>query len=118
MRALLASLMVLALALPASAAFEGPDEKSAADSVNTAARALRAPDDAPCVLEGRIMARLPKEEHYRFQDASGSIPVEIDDELFAGQKVTPDSKVRLRGEVDVNDHGDREIEVKALEILE
>ena len=90
MRTLLASLFVLMLAFPATAAFEGPDAGASADSVdcqscevNTVARALRAADDTPCILEGLILSRLPHKEHYRFQDSSGVIPVYIDDELFA-----------------------------------
>ena len=69
------------------------------------------------VLEGKITSRGPKHERYVFQDATGSITVDIDDKLFAGRTVTPQNTVRLHGEVDVEHYGYREIDVKVLEIV-
>lgn len=43
--------------------------------------------------------------------------VEIDDKLFAGRTVTPQTRVRLHGEIDLKRHGDREVDVDVLEIL-
>ncbi|MBQ2016909.1 MAG: NirD/YgiW/YdeI family stress tolerance protein, partial [Alphaproteobacteria bacterium] len=39
-------------------------------------------------------------EKYLFEDATGSITVEIDDDEWRGQTVTPADTVKLYGEVD------------------
>ena len=56
-------------------------------------------------------------ERYIFQDTTGKMTVEIDDKLFAGRTVTPQTRVRLHGEIDLKRHGDREVDVDVLEIL-
>lgn len=82
-RTLFASALVLALgATPASAAFTGPGGTS---TVNSAAQVADAPDDTPCMLEGHIVERVNGEhDKYTFKDATGSVVVEIDDDLFRG----------------------------------
>ena len=130
MRYLLAPLLALTLCTPAIAAFDGPTATAPANggfqgpsatstaNVSTVAQALKAPDDAYCVLEGNIIARAPRHhERYIFQDATGKMTVEIDDKIFAGRNVTPQDKVRLHGEIDLKRHGDRELDVDVLEIL-
>ena len=54
-------------------------------------------DDQLVVLEGYIVDQI-KHEDYIFKDATGQIEVEIDDEVFAGQRVDTKTKVRLEGE--------------------
>jgi uncharacterized protein (TIGR00156 family) len=130
MRYLLAPALTLALCVPAFAAFDGPTApgpaaggfqgpaSTAPASLSTVAQALQAPDDAYCVLEGNIIARAPRHhERYIFQDTTGKMTVEIDDKLFAGRTVTPQTRVRLHGEIDLKRHGDREVDVDVLEIL-
>ncbi len=56
-------------------------------------------DEVPVVVEGFIIKRLGDEE-YLFEDISDSIVVEIDDDDWRGQNITPTDKVRLRGDVD------------------
>ena len=73
--------------------------KDPATIVNTVAELKHMQDDSYVVLEGKIEKRLGKEE-YLFSDASGSITVEIDDDEWRGQTVTPTDTVKLYGEVD------------------
>ena len=95
--------------------FSGPGAQPAVDSV---AKALKAKDEAPVVLEGCIVSAGPEREEYVFQDATGKIVIEIDDELFHGRTVTPENVVRIWGEVDAKLARDSEVEVDRFEIIQ
>ena len=120
----LAVLLVLTLGLagamlPCSRAeasgFDGP---GVATTVTRAADVLGAQDDAPCVLEGHILEKLPRRKNrYRFEDQSGKVVVEIKNEVFGHLTVTPRDKVRLLGHVDWNRKRPTEVEVDGLSIL-
>ena len=57
-------------------------------------------DDQPARLRGRIVS-FEGDEHYTFEDATGRMIVEIDDEDFpAGQTVSAEQRVELIGEFD------------------
>lgn len=56
-------------------------------------------DDVPVVLKGKIVQRMG-DEKFLFEDSTGSITVEIDDEDWGGQTVSPTDIVILYGEVD------------------
>ncbi len=56
-------------------------------------------DDVPVIVQGHIIQRLG-DEKYLFEDATGSITVEIDDDEWRGQTITPSDTVRMSGEVD------------------
>ncbi len=56
-------------------------------------------DDVPVVMMGKIVKSMG-DEMYLFEDATGTIRVEIDDDDWRGQTVTPNDTVKLRGEVD------------------
>lgn len=126
MRLILASALALLLAAPAFAGsapaasaakqggFQGP---GSAPAVDTVAKALKARDDSRVALEGRIVSTGAEREEYVFQDGTGKIVVEIDDELFHGRTVTPENVVRIWGEVDSKVVGDSEIEVEQFEII-
>lgn len=93
--------MVLALSLlistPALAAYDGPN----AVIVTGISAISGAPDDCLCVIEGNIVEKVKgKKDYYVMKDATGQILVEIDDELFSGQTVTPNDKIRAHGRVD------------------
>ena len=127
MRFLIAAALTFVLAAPAFAAFEGGSPSPAQSggfkgpgaqaAVDTVAKALKARDEAPCVLEGRIISAGPEHEEYVFQDASGKIVIEIDDDLFLGRTVTPDNVIRIWGEVDTKFSRDSEIEVDRFDIV-
>lgn len=56
-------------------------------------------DDVPVVVKGHIVQRMG-DEKYLFEDSTGSITVEIDDEDWRGQTITSTDTVKLTGEVD------------------
>ena len=126
MRLILASALALLLAAPAFAGsapaatsakqggFQGP---GSAPAVDTVAKALKARDDSRVALEGRIVSTGAEREEYVFQDGTGKIVVEIDDELFHGRTVTPENVVRIWGEVDTKLARDSEVEVDRFDIV-
>lgn len=125
MRFLLSFLLLLALALPAYAAFDGPGaapgggfEGPGAHRVTKAAQVRDARDDTPCVLEGHIISKLTnRDDEYMFKDDSGEVVVDIDSKVFGGRHVTPRSLVRLHGEVDTHKFRPNDVDVKWMEIL-
>lgn len=56
-------------------------------------------DDVPVVVQGHIVQRVGHEK-YLFEDNTGSITVEIDDDEWRGQTITPTDIVKLYGDVD------------------
>jgi uncharacterized protein (TIGR00156 family) len=69
-------------------------------------------DDARVALKGKIIQRLSG-EHYLFQDATGTIEVEIEHKRWRGQNIGPDDIVVIYGEVD-REWTSVEIEVKQI----
>ncbi|MFJ7311528.1 YgiW/YdeI family stress tolerance OB fold protein [Pseudomonas sp. NPDC098747] len=110
-------LALLVLPLFASAAFAngGYSGPSAKMPVNTAAEASAARDDEKVVLEGRIVKQL-RSDLYEFKDATGSITVEIDDDLWPMAAISERNQVRLVGEVD-REVFDRQIDVDHIELI-
>lgn len=98
-----------------AAGFEGP---GVAATVTRAVDVLGAQDDAPCVLEGHLVEKLPRRKHrYQFEDHSGQVVVEIDNKVFDQLTVTPKDKVRLQGHVEWNRKRPNEVEVDSITIL-
>ena len=124
MRLITIFLLLAALAAPAwggfqeggnsAGGFQGP---GAANGVTTVAQARAARDDTPCVLTGRIVRREAGDhDHYLFRDATGDIVVDIDDDLFMGRTVTPETTIRIYGEVDKEAFERTKIDVKRFDI--
>jgi uncharacterized protein (TIGR00156 family) len=97
---------------PAVAQFTGP---GAAGALITASQASAARAGTYVTLEGSIVAHL-REDYYTFRDASGDIRVEIAGGVFAHRPVSPQTRVRLLGEVDSGRSGPY-VWVKSLDIL-
>ena len=123
MRYIMALLLSLALAVPAFAGFEGPNASTGGfagpgpQTITKAAQVQNALDDTTCTLEGNILERLSKNK-YVFQDDSGKITVEIGQRIFGSNRVTPETRVRLTGEVDHKKQGSaNEVDVRYLEIV-
>ena len=123
MRYIMALLLSLALAVPAFAGFEGPNASTGGfagpgpQTITKAAQVQNALDDTTCTLEGNILERLSKNK-YVFQDDSGKITVEIGQRIFGSNSVTPETRVRLTGEVDHKKQGRaNEVDVRYLEIV-
>ena len=127
MRILTALALVLLLASPAFADFQGGQgpaqgggfQGPGGGSASTVAQAKRAFDDSWVVLTGHILRRAGGDhEHYIFRDKTGEIIVDIDDKYFSGRTVTPQNLVRISGEVDKEILERTKIDVKQLEILQ
>lgn len=84
-------------------------------SIITVEQAKQLRDDAWVTLEGNIISRIGH-EHYQFKDSTGMIIVDIDDKYWNGQNVTPDTKIRIEGEVD-KDWIELEVDVKRLTVI-
>lgn len=123
MRYLMAIILGAFLVTPAVAGFQGPVaggqggyQGQAAGM--TAKEAMSLPDDAHVTLTGNLVRQLPTDhEKYVFRDATGEIVVEIDDDDFHGQTVTPQNTVRIYGEVDREFGRKTQIDVKTIEVL-
>jgi uncharacterized protein (TIGR00156 family) len=100
MRATLPAIALGTIALganadPSTGGFKGPD----ATALVTVAQAMEMDDEAAVKVQGYIVKAVG-DEKYEFQDDSGTIIVEIDDEDWMGLEVGPTDRVELRGEID------------------
>lgn len=73
-------------------------------------QALVSKDDTKVKLQGYIV-KATGDEKYEFRDNTGSITVEIDDELWKGKAISPKTKVTLVGEVDVDYKPTKRVEI-------
>jgi uncharacterized protein (TIGR00156 family) len=122
MMALLAAVAVVATAQaqtgggfanPNPGGFAGPGPGNSALTVKDA---LKQRDDSWVVLQGRIVASLG-DEKYTFQDATGSVVVEIDDDEWRGITVTPETTLEISGELDKEMFETPKIDVKSFKVL-
>lgn len=67
------------------------------------------------VLTGNIVDH-QREEYFTFRDATGTITVEIENRVWQRRDITPETRVRIMGEVDRNRKG-RYIWVNSLDII-
>jgi uncharacterized protein (TIGR00156 family) len=87
--------------------FSGPGT-----AVSTVEQAVTMRDDAWIILRGNIIRHVGKDK-YLFQDATGTIHVEIDHDKWGGQIITPADLVEIKGEID-KDWNSVEIEVERI----
>jgi uncharacterized protein (TIGR00156 family) len=99
------------LATTASAQFTGPEVASPASTV---AKVQTARLGSYVSLSGHIVAH-QRESYFTFRDATGELRVEIDNPVWKGRPVAPETKVRLVGEVSQAVAG-RYLYVKSLDI--
>jgi uncharacterized protein (TIGR00156 family) len=100
----------------AEAAFVPNEGQQPAERINTVEETKALPDDTHVILQGYIVNHV-RSDHYTFQDDTGSVTVEIDDEEWRGLIVSPGDRVEIRGEVD-RDFLTMEIEVEYIRKLE
>ena len=74
-------------------------------------------DDQGFRVTGFIMKKVG-DERYIFQDETGSITAEIDDDLFMNVQVNEKTKVELQGEIDRDLIGAPKIDVEILRIVQ
>lgn len=97
-------------AKPQSGGFYGPTAPSASVTV---AEAKNLKDESFVVLKGNIKQMVGKEK-YLFEDKTGSIVIEIDDDDWNGLSVSPEDIVEIRGEVDTHWRKPTDIEVESI----
>ncbi|WP_051940225.1 NirD/YgiW/YdeI family stress tolerance protein [Stenoxybacter acetivorans] len=93
-----------------------PLNQDAGEQKVTVAKAKTMWDDSWVTLEGTLDKKIGH-ERYQFRDATGTMPVEIDDEDWHGQVVNEGQKVRIHGEVDRHAVRQTEVDVDRVDIL-
>lgn len=76
----------------------------------------KANDETPVHMKGNVLENVT-EEVYLFSDGTGVINIEIDDEDWNGQKITPSDTVEIMGEVDKSMWGPRMVEVDTIKLV-
>ncbi len=109
----LALVAIFAFTGVSNAQFNGPS--AVANTPMTIKQALSLQDDSKVVLQGHIINGLG-DEKYTFSDGTDQIVVEIDDEDWAGRKVTPENTVEIFGEVDKDTLKPTEIDVDSFTV--
>ncbi|HIG64112.1 MAG: NirD/YgiW/YdeI family stress tolerance protein [Gammaproteobacteria bacterium] len=104
--------MILVFSAISFAGFEGPGTTLSAVPVNSI---NDLDDDDEVILEGYLVKKTGKEE-YLFKDKTGEIKVEIDDKKLRGITITPETLIKIKGEVD-NDWFSIQIDVDSVEII-
>lgn len=107
------SIGVLAVSSTASAQYVGPTRVKAKTTVKSV---LKNPvDDEAVILKGKLTKQL-KHDEYEFTDKTGTIVVEIDENVFAGRRIGPDTVIEIAGEVDTDALRPPKIDVKRIGI--
>ena len=114
---LILALCCFAAASPQAAGLTGSPSKSGGftgpgPSITTVKEAQGMPDDAVVTLRGNIVRYLGK-DLYVFKDSTGTVNVDVDDDIWRGQDVSPEDTVEITGEVD-KDWLSLEIDVQRL----
>ena len=110
MNKILTSVFALLLSVGgAMADFDGPTAApvqntkggfvSGSEAIVTVKQVNEMRDDIPVIVQGKILQRIG-DDMFLFEDATGSISVEIDDDAWRGQTITPSDTVKLYGDVD------------------
>ena len=98
------SILTLVALMPVCTAFAGPG-KNVNNNMNTqpavwsVTEVVSLPDDTPVVMRGRITKNMGN-NIFVFEDASGTIMMEIDEESWNGNTVRVDDVVTVYGNVD------------------
>lgn len=71
-----------------------------ANQISPISSLANARDESMVRLQGKVVRALP-DEKYEFADATGTVIVEIDHELWMGRAITPNDVITIVGEVDV-----------------
>jgi len=70
-------------------------------NITTVEEALKLRDDSPVTLRGKI-ERFLGNEKYLFSDITGSITIEIDNDIWRNITVNENDPVEIQGEIDRN----------------
>ena len=77
------------------------NQAAIAPSTTTVKHALVSRDDTKVQLKGYIVKSIG-DEKYQFRDNTGTITVDIDDELWNGRAISAKTPVVINGEVDID----------------
>ncbi|OAL81704.1 hypothetical protein AY606_02955 [Acinetobacter sp. SFB] len=82
----------------------------APQTTTTVKHALTLKDDTKVQLKGYVVKAVG-DEKYQFRDNTGTITVDIDDELWQGKPVNAKTPVTLIGEVDIDYRPAKRVEI-------
>ncbi|ESK57186.1 hypothetical protein F990_00381 [Acinetobacter tjernbergiae DSM 14971 = CIP 107465] len=88
--------------------------QEAAKHVVTVSQVAKLADETGVTLTGQITKHL-QSDHYEFKDQSGTISIEVDDDIWRKAGLKVGDHVRLVGEVDTHRHKPTDIEVIKIE---
>ena len=74
------------------------------------------PDDTPVVLKGKVEKSLGN-ERYQFNDGTGVIVIEVDNEDWRGLTVTPEDTVEIKGEIEKDMLSAPEVDVDTVSLV-
>ena len=105
---------IAATVVLSSSAFAGKDDhviiQEAAKNMVTVQQVAKIKDETGVTLTGQITKHI-KSDHYEFKDRSGTISLEIDDDLWHAAGLKVGDHVRVVGEVDTHRYKPTDIEV-------
>ena len=101
MKTLTKTILMVAAMGTASVAMANTVNEQAIHKVVTVKQALNMKDDANVQLKGYVVKSVG-DEKYEFRDQTGSITVDIDDELWMGKAISAKTPVVIIGEVDID----------------
>ena len=107
---LLAAAIIMVSSI-AMAQYTGPSNAAV-----TVKEALSAKDDTLVTLTGKVEKRINSDK-YLFTDNTGSITVEIDDELWYGLTLSDNELIKITGKID-KDLLSRKVDVKRIEKIQ
>ena len=84
--------------------------QSAFAQVTTVKQALGMKNDSKVQLKGYVVKAVG-DEKYQFRDSTGTITVEIDDELWQGKPISAKTPVTIIGEVDIDYKPAKRVEI-------
>lgn len=90
--------------------------KEAAKNQYSVAQAIKAPDATAVTLTGHISAHI-RDDHFELKDSTGTIQVEIDDDLAQIHQLKTGTRVKIIGEVDTHRNQPNDVEAVKIEFL-
>ncbi|MCU4415174.1 NirD/YgiW/YdeI family stress tolerance protein [Acinetobacter sp. WU_MDCI_Axc73] len=112
---------IAATVVLSSSAFAGKDDhliiQEAAKNIATVQQVANMKDETGVTLTGQITKHI-KSDHYEFKDRSGTINLEIDDDIWHAAGLKVGDHVRVVGEVDTHRYKPTDIEVVKIEKIQ
>lgn len=94
---------ICGLALLSSNAMAADTAKTTTKPVSKISDVKAMPDDTEVVIQGVIVQSLG-DENYLVKDDSGTVTIEIDEDLVQGNTITPEAEVLITATVDQDDN--------------